>query len=113
VAVLPHVRAHQELANSGAMIFQAYGPGQSEHASYPAALAAARAGADFAMTKGHQIRDWIWSTMSSPGSGHGPPPLPPGTTVELGTGMRHQCAGVVDRIYALTGGPGGRYAARA
>ena len=43
----------------GAMIFQAYGPGQAAHNLIPAAMAAARAGANFKMTPGNQVRDWI------------------------------------------------------
>jgi nucleoside-diphosphate-sugar epimerase len=92
---------------NGAMIFQAYGPGQSEHNLVPGALATALAGTDFAMTKGHQIRDWIWIEDVVDGllaMVH--TPQPPGTTVELGTGCGTSVAGVVSLIYSLTGSPG-------
>jgi nucleoside-diphosphate-sugar epimerase len=91
----------------GAMIFQAYGPGQTGHNLIPAAMAAARAGADFAMTPGSQVRDWIYvddvvegllATLCRP--------LPAGATVELGTGLGTSVAAVVERIYALCGSGG-------
>lgn len=92
---------------NGAMIFQAYGPGQPGHLLVPSAVAAARAGTDFAMTSGQQVRDWIWiedivdGLLAMAGK-----PQPPGSTVELGTGSGTSVAAVVDLIYALAGGPG-------
>lgn len=92
---------------SGAMIFQAYGPGQSERALVPAALAAARSGADFAMTRGYQVRDWIYVDDVVAGLlAMLDRPVTPGATVELGTGTGTSVRAIVDRIYALTGGSG-------
>lgn len=97
----------RDLPVAGAMIFQAYGPGQTAHNLIPAAMAAARAGADFEMTPGNQVRDWIYvddvvegllATLCRP--------LAPGTTVELGTGVGASVARVVERIYALCGSGG-------
>jgi nucleoside-diphosphate-sugar epimerase len=92
---------------AGAMVYQAYGPGQPERALVPAALAAARAGADFAMTSGRQVRDWIYVDDVVAGLlAMIARPLPPGETVELGTGRGTTVGEVVDRIYALAGGGG-------
>ena len=86
----------------GAMIFQAYGPGQPPHTLIPAAIAAALAGQDFPMTAGTQLRDWIYVDDVAAGFaailGQN---LPPGTTVELGTGQLASVAAVVRQIYAL------------
>ena len=92
----------------GAMIFQAYGPGQAAHNLIPAAMAAARAGANFKMTPGNQVRDWIYVDDVVEGLLAALcRPLPAGTTVELGTGVGTSVAAVVERIYTL-GGSGGR-----
>jgi nucleoside-diphosphate-sugar epimerase len=93
----------------GAMIFQAYGPGQAAKALVPAALRAALAGEDFPMTGGEQQRDWIYvgdvaaglAAMLAQGEA-----LPPGTTAELGGGRPVSVAAVVNEIYDLVGGPG-------
>jgi len=88
----------------GAMIFQAYGPGQPEKTLVPAAFSAAMAGDDFPMTSGEQERDWIhvhdvvegiMAMMRCD--------LRPGRTVELGTGQATSVVEVVHRIYALAG----------
>ncbi len=92
---------------AGAMVYQAYGPGQPAHALVPAALAAARAGADFAMTSGRQVRDWIYVDDVVAGLlALIARPLAPGATVELGTGRGTSVGDVVDRIYALANGGG-------
>ncbi len=92
----------------GAMIFQAYGPGQPPALLLPAALNAARAGQDFPMTEGQQEKDWIHVDDVAEGLlallGRD---LPPGTTVELGTGQTTAVRAVVERLYALAG-QGGR-----
>ena len=92
----------------GAMIFQAYGPGQPATLLVPAALNAARAGQDFPMTDGRQEKDWIAVEDVAAGLlailGRD---LPPGTTVELGTGQTTPVLDVVERIYARVG-RGGR-----
>ncbi|NJN55379.1 MAG: NAD(P)-dependent oxidoreductase [Anaerolineae bacterium] len=94
----------------GAMIFQAYGPGQSPRNLIPAALAAARAAQDFPMTAGSQQRDWIYvsdvvaglTAMLSPSVS-----LTPGETVELGSGQATSLLDVVQLVYRLVG-RGGR-----
>ena len=88
----------------GAMIFQAYGPGQPDNALIPSALRAARAGADFPMTSGHQERDWIYveDVVRGLAATQGVA-LPPGTTVDLGTGQTTSVATIVRTIYDLVG----------
>lgn len=93
----------------GAMIFQAYGPGQPAKALVPAALRAAMAGEDFPMTEGRQRRDWIY--VGDVASGLAAMlahrrSLSPGTTVELGSGRAAAVATVVGEIYDLVDGPG-------
>ncbi len=92
----------------GAMIFQAFGPGQPESALIPAALAAARAGDDFPMTSGEQRKDWIYVTDVAAGlarlAGGG---LDAGITVDLGTGHGTRTRDVVQQLYDLVG-RGGR-----
>lgn len=92
----------------GTMIFQAYGPGQSERALIPSALAAAAAGHDFPMTGGRQRRDWIYISDVVAGIiASLEADLSPGATVELGTGLQTSVAEVVRQIYALAGNGGG------
>ncbi len=92
----------------GAMIFQAYGPGQPPHLLVSAALNAARAGQEFPMTDGRQAKDWVYiddvadGLLALLGAD-----LPPGTTVELGTGQATEVRTVVQRLYELVG-RGGR-----
>lgn len=86
----------------GAMIFQAYGPGQPAHTLIPSALAAALAGQDFPMTSGEQERDWIYLDDVLRGlAACLPADLTPGTTVELGTGRPTTLLEVVQLIYEL------------
>ncbi|WP_375585611.1 NAD-dependent epimerase/dehydratase family protein [Cyclobacterium xiamenense] len=40
-------------------LFQVYGEGESAHRFYPSLVAAARAGRDFRMTDGNQVRDFV------------------------------------------------------
>ncbi len=92
----------------GAMIFQAYGPGQPPHLLVAAALAAARAGNDFPLTDGRQAKDWI--TIDDVADGLLAllaADVPPGTTVELGTGQATEVREVVRRLYKVVG-RGGR-----
>lgn len=88
----------------GAMIFQAFGPGQPESALIPAALAAAQAGDDFPMTSGEQRKDWIYVTDVAAGlarlAGVG---LDAGITVDLGTGHGTRTRDVVQQLYDLVG----------
>ena len=86
----------------GAMVFQAYGPGQNERALVPSAVAAACAGHDFPMTKGEQQRDWVHVDDVVRGlQAITQADLTPGTTIELGTGQSHSVAEVVHLIYEL------------
>jgi UDP-glucose 4-epimerase len=88
----------------GAMIFQAYGPGQSPHLLVAAALAAAHAGQEFPMTDGRQAKDWVYiddvadGLLALLGAD-----LPPGTTVELGTGQATEVREVAQRLYEIVG----------
>ena len=92
----------------GAMIFQAYGPGQPPHLLVSAALSAARAGQEFPMTAGRQAKDWILIDDVAGGIlALLEASLPPGTTVELGTGVATEVRAVVLRPYELAG-RGGR-----
>ena len=88
----------------GAMIFQAYGPNQPPHLLVQAALRAALAGEDLPMTDGQQEKDWIHihdvvggllALLRSD--------LPPGETVEFGSGQPVSVLAVVEQIYASTG----------
>jgi UDP-glucose 4-epimerase len=87
---------------TGAMIFQAYGPGQPAHTFIQAALRSALAGQDFAMTSGKQVRDWIFvndviegllATILAD--------LPPGTSIDLGTGVSTSLEVVAKMVYQL------------
>lgn len=91
----------------GAMIYQAYGPGQSPRNLIPAAISAALAGQDFPMTSGVQQRDWLyiddlvagfWAMLKAD--------LAPTETVELGSGTTTSVAQVVQQIYEIVGGAG-------
>jgi nucleoside-diphosphate-sugar epimerase len=92
----------------GAMIFQAYGPGQPNQLLVAAALRAALSGESFPMTSGEQAKDWIHVEDVVTGLkallGQD---LPPGTTVELGTGVLTPVRDVVAMLYALAGRGGG------
>ena len=97
----------QQWPIAGAMIFQAYGWGQSEQTLIPSAFRAAWEGRDFPMTLGAQKRDWIDARDVATGilamlSAE----LTPGTTVELATGKMHSVADVVQHIYRLVNGRG-------
>lgn len=88
----------------GAMIFQAYGPGQSPKTLVASALQAALLGQDFPMTRGEQRRDWVYvedvvaGLLALLGK-----LLPPCTAVELGSGCLTSVAEVVASVYALVG----------
>lgn len=88
----------------GAMIFQAYGPGQPAHTLIPSAIAAAQQGHDFPMTSGQQQRDWIYVSDVVTGLvAMAQAALPPTSTVDLGTGRATTIAEVVKIIYELSG----------
>lgn len=91
----------------GAMIFQAYGPGQSPRNLIPAAIAGAQSGQDFPMTSGTQQRDWLyiddlvaglWAMLQAK--------LAPAETVELGSGTAVSVAQIVQQVYEIAGGAG-------
>lgn len=91
----------------GAAIFQAYGPGQPLERLLPAAISAALKGQDFPMTAGTQERDWIYAADAAAGlAAMRDAALPPGSTVELGSGRLTSVAAVVEQVYGLVGGPG-------
>lgn len=92
----------------GGMVFQAYGPGQNQRALVASAIAAACAGQDFPMTSGSQQRDWIHVRDIVNGfEAITQTQLPPGMTIELGTGQSYSVADVVRLIYELVN-QGGR-----
>lgn len=91
----------------GAMIFQAYGPGQPNHTLIPSAAAAALANQDFPMTAGTQKRDWIFVSDVAAGlAAMVGRPLLPGETIDIGTGISTSVADVVRLIYRLSGSKG-------
>lgn len=96
----------------GAMIFQAYGPGQPPHAFIPSAMRAAQADEPFAMSSGEQKRDFIHVADVVAGllalTTAVSPPLTPGTTAELGTGQGHSLLEVAQLIFELVGANHGR-----
>jgi UDP-glucose 4-epimerase len=90
----------------GAMIFQAYGPGQPDQALVPAAVRAALDGAVLPMTNGLQARDWIFvDDVVSGLAACLQAPLSPGVTVELGTGVATKVRDVAGRIFELADSP--------
>jgi UDP-glucose 4-epimerase len=92
----------------GAMIYQAYGPGQPAGNVLPAALAAALAGEAFPMTAGVQERDWIYVEDVAAGLAAAlQADLAPGVTVALGTGRATAVAAVVQQLFELVN-QGGR-----
>lgn len=91
----------------GAMIFQAYGPGQKPPNLVPTAVAAARAGQNFPMTSGEQQRDWIYVVDVVAGlQAMLGAQLSPGETVELGSGQAATVADVVRHIYRIANSGG-------
>ncbi|HSM58985.1 MAG TPA: SDR family NAD(P)-dependent oxidoreductase [Candidatus Sulfomarinibacteraceae bacterium] len=99
--------ASQEWPIHGAMIFQAYGPGQPGKTLVPSATRAALAGESFPMTSGKQERDWIYIDDVVRGVAQAlVSPPPPGATLELGTGVATSVAAVVSKIYALVNAGG-------
>ena len=91
----------------GAMIYQAYGPGQEEGNLVPAVLAAAKAGRDFPMTAGAQRRDWIYVDDVVQGLlAVAEADLPTGSSVDLGSGRLTSVADVVRMIYEEVDGAG-------
>ncbi len=97
----------QQWPIQAAMIFQAYGPGQTERNIIPAAIRAALAGEDFPMTSGKQKRDWIYSEDICAGLiAMLDADLPPAVTLDLGSGVLTRVVDVVAQIYEMAGGNG-------
>jgi UDP-glucose 4-epimerase len=91
----------------GAMPFQTYGPGQHTRHLVSGAMSAALAGEDFPLTAGEQRRDWVYISDVVDGlRAVRDAELPPGVTVDLGTGRLTTIADVVTEIYELTGSDG-------
>lgn len=89
---------------AGAMIYQAYGPGQSERNLIPAALQAAQNGQNFPMTAGTQRKDWVYISDVVAGLWQMVQiQLPAGKTADLGTGVTTSVADVVRLIFELAG----------
>ena len=91
----------------GLMLFQVYGPGQATPAFVPSAIRAALAGADFRMTHGAQVRDWVYvdDVVAAFLAAAGAPGVA-GRTVEIGTGQGTSVREVAARIWALAGARG-------
>ena len=91
----------------GAMIFQAYGPGQHQNNLIPAAIQAACSNQDFPMTDGKQARDWIYlDDIATAFRLALDKPLPRGTSIDVGTGRTTSVAEVVETIYRLSNSNG-------
>lgn len=91
----------------GAMVFQAYGPGQPASALVPAAIKAAQSDEDFPLTTGQQRRDWTYVLDVVDGLARiAERALEPGSTLELGSGEAISVLDVARQIYALVGGRG-------
>ena len=70
-------------------------------------MAAALAGEDFALTSGSQQKDWIYVGDVVAGLlAVSEAALPPGSSLDLGTGRLTSVADVVNQIYQLVGGAG-------
>ena len=88
----------------GSMIFQAYGPTQTERNIIPAAIRAAQVNEDFPMTSGKQLRDWLYESDVATGfAAILGKDLLPGTTIDLGSGTAVSIANVITQIYNLVG----------
>lgn len=92
---------------NGAIIYQAYGPGQPVHTFVTAAMTAALKGQDFPMSSGRQIRDWIYVDDVARGLiAMIEADLKPGTSLDLGSGSPLSLGQMAIRIYELVGGKG-------
>jgi nucleoside-diphosphate-sugar epimerase len=91
----------------GATIFQAYGSHQPPNTLIPSAARAALDGEPFPMTSGEQKKDWIYIRDVVQGLvAVLETEVPPGATVELGTGQATSVRAVVQKIFALVNGEG-------
>ena len=88
----------------GVRPFQVYGPGQPATAVLSTALVAARAGQDFPMTGGEQVRDWVYVDDTVDGLlAAAEVAGVEGEMFELGAGRGHSLLEVVERLFALAG----------
>ncbi len=91
----------------GAMVFQCYGLGQSARNVLPAALAAARAGEEFPLSPGEQLRDWVSVDDVALGLlAVARAELAPADSVDIGTGEGIPLREVVQMLFDLAGGEG-------
>ncbi len=91
----------------GAMVFQCYGLGQSARNVLPAALAAARAGEEFPLSLGEQLRDWVSVDDVALGLlAVARAKLAPADSIDIGTGEGIPLREVVQMLFDLTGGEG-------
>jgi nucleoside-diphosphate-sugar epimerase len=87
---------------AGALIYQAYGPGQPDHTFVTAAMKAALAAEDLKMTSGAQQRDWIYVEDVAGGFIAAlESNLAPGVSFELGTGISITVADMAEKIYQM------------
>lgn len=87
--------------------FQVYGPGQHPKALVPAAILAAIHQEDFPMTRGEQLRDFVFVDDIVEGlllAGRAPDIE--GRVLDLGSGQLHSIQQVVSRIWTLAGADG-------
>ncbi|MBN1953681.1 MAG: lipopolysaccharide biosynthesis protein RfbH [Anaerolineae bacterium] len=90
-----------------ARLFQVYGPGQPADNLVPAAIRAALAGTDLAMTPGEQRRDFIFvqDVVAGLVAAAAAPQLE-GKSIDLGTGQAFSICTVVEQVWAITGARG-------
>jgi UDP-glucose 4-epimerase len=89
------------------MLYQVYGPGQSERALVPSAIRAGLRGGDFPMTHGAQVRDWVYvDDVLNAFLAAASTPHADGHTLQIGTGRGTSLRDVVARIWAMTGASG-------
>lgn len=87
--------------------FLVYGPGQPPPKLVPTAILAALAGEDFPMTSGAQMRELTYVGDVVEGLlAAATRPSAVGETFNLGSGDERSVMSIVERIYALVGGPG-------
>lgn len=92
---------------TGAMIFSAYGPGQNPRNVIPAALRAARAGEDFPLTPGEQLRDWVYAEdVAAAFIAIAEATGVAGETLHIGTGEGTALKDVIAMLYAAAGSSG-------
>jgi UDP-glucose 4-epimerase len=87
---------------TGAVIYQAYGPGQPDHTFVTAAMKAALTAEDLKMSSGTQQRDWIYVEDVAGGFIAAlESNLAPGVSFDLGTGISITVADMAEKIYRM------------